>query len=530
MSPDSPFFNVKYSNKYFYRIAYDINTGKTLDISRYKNVQESFIIDETDLEFLDKKDTEVDIIPGISCLPDNLDITKSYQLKNFKDPNTKNDIKICLDGYEQQLYYHFTDDLGLCISSNLFNPDIYGHISRSIFNKYHKKTRVLNGEQENAFSLVDHKNEVFYRNKFINSRTFFEISSRNIFIQISDACYVLPKFYKNILYTNFSFEKIHSGHFSMIKSNYDEVWLTSRFQSDYLKKHLPNSVTVKTVYPGIQSSIFNQDNLSKQSFDLIKNSIPGLSGNSDNENKYVFANICQDTFRSGVDVLIESYYKAFNGNRSVFLMLFIEPISYDQVCNSSSRIKYYQGVIDSLRHRYGIKQIPYIYFQYGNISQQKRAYLYRLANCFVLTSRAEGCCLPFLESIMSDCDVISHNHTGIKEIFEGFDDSFFVPTIPRQAGTKEQIGDDGLVLQYDGDYPQLSESPDFTPMNFNTFLHDYNENSINVLANLMAERALGDKTFYRSILPSVKNSVLEKYDQQKFYDVIEENLNEIKFN
>lgn len=82
--------------------------------------------------------------------------------------------------------------------------------------------------------------------------------------------------------------------------------------------------------------------------------------------------------------------------------------------------------------------------------------------------------------------MITHNHTGVAEVFEGSEINEFIPTVLRQSGTKE-FGYDGR-LQYSGDYPELETSPDFTPMCFGTFLHDYDQQSIEWLANKMKSK------------------------------------------
>ncbi len=505
------FLSISNCNKYFYRIVYNTKTGLTLNISKFEKVQDSFYVDDIVIDSLKNEGKEIDIISGITCLPNDLDTTKTYKINNYKD--NKNNISISLKEYDQTLY-SFSDKISLMLAGNVFSPNIYGYLTRLILNKFYKESNILNEYEFNPFLLVDNKNEKLYRQKFVNSEKFIRSTTNKTLFQISDACYILPKFYKNILYTNVSFEKISYGHFNLIKSNYDEIWLTSNFEVDFFKENLPSRIKVKCVKPGIRTSIYEKENINENNLNVIKNAIPGI------EDKFVFVNISLDTFRSGIDVLLESYFKAFKENPNVFLILLIEPMDIYQTENKTERIKYYQTLIDSIRHKYSIKQIPYIYLQYGNLSQEKRSLLYRLANCFVLTSRAEGFCLPLLEAILSDCDVITHNHTGVAEIFEGSEITDFIPTILRQSGTKE-FGYDGR-LQYSGDYPELETSPDFTPMCFGTYLHDYDQQSIEWLANKMKSKVTEENN--KRNMEYVKNKIKIEYNELDFYDKIESEI------
>lgn len=514
----SSFFSIKSNKRYFHRIVFNNKNGKTILLDKFENFQDSFRIDNLEINDYSISKKDIDVLPGIMSLPDDINTKLTYQLVNFDGP--KNNILINIKGCLYPIYF-FKDEISLHLSTNIFSPTIYGHLSRSIFNKYPKNTSILNTCLSNDFKIVDMKNEIFYTNSFCkNYRQLYDSTIEKTLLQITDACFFIPKFYRNILYTNFIFENINQSQIEMIECNYDEVWSTSDFGVNLIKDKINKKIKIKTLRPGIKTSIYKKENIGKVLIEKTKEEF------SEFYNKYKFITICQDTFRSGIDVLLESFFKAFTSNDNAILLIFIEPISSEQVNNKRLRIKYYQNLILNIKDKCNIKKQPSIYLNYGNISQHKKSSLFMLSDCHVLTSRAEGCCMSLIESALCNLPQIVPNHTGLTEIFP---DSMteFIPTIKVNCGHKININGN---LEYIGNYPCMGDSPDFNPISFNCDMYDYNEDSKEWIANRMISEYHNKNVEYNKYNTlNLKDKVIEMYNEDMFFKNLIENLPEIKF-
>lgn len=512
-------FNIKNSNKYFYRIVFNNKTGKTILISRYDNIHDSFGINDLFIDENKFKREDIDILLGISSISDSLKIEKTYQLLNFQ--NNKNDILICINGCQIPIYA-FKDKISLNITSNIFSPTVYGSLSRSIFDKFNKNTSIFNIYPTNDFNVVDINKEIKYMNSFINSHDILRKNNEKTLLQISDACYLLPKFYRNVLYTNFIYDGIEDGHIEMIKSNYDEVWNTSQFGENLLKRRPQYNLKTKVIRPGIKTSLFKKENVNYDHIRKVKESFSEMG------NKYKFISFCQDTFRSGIDVIIESFFKAFLNNENAILSIYIEPIHCYQSKSKRERIIFYQNIINKIKQKHKIKKQPPIYINYGNTTEQGRINLFKACDCHIMGTRGEGFCLPLIEASLCEIPQIVPNHTGLSEVYP---DSMneFIPTLPSNCGMKQSSMVSGS-LEYFGDYPDLGDSPDFSPIHYNSILYDYNEESINWISERMVQEYENKNVEYNNYnIPLLRDKVEKLYNEEKFFSLIKESIPEIEF-
>lgn len=500
---------------------YDYNSGETIRIYRYSNFMDSFninniIFDVNNPEYANKN---IDVLLGINNLFDDIDPHKIYKLSNYKEGR-----KTCEIDTKKYFcpIYSFRENPSLHITTEIFSPTIYGHLSRLIVNKYYKKTSIFNIEPNNNFNLVDIKNEALYRTCFTNNNELCKNIDQKVLLQISDPCYSIPKFHNNILYTNFIYENVLQAHIDLMQINYDEIWSTSEFGTNLIKDKVKSRIKVKTIRPGIISSYYWKENIKENKIENIKKDI------EDFDNKTKFVSVSQDTFRNGIDVLLNSYIKTFSYEDNVILLLFVEPINEFQMKNKRLRIKYYQSLIEHYQNKYNKKKLPLLILNYSIIQQEDRSTIFHMSNCHVLTSRGEGFCLPLIESALCGNSQIVPSHTGLSEIFPQ-SMTKFIPTQKRNCGTKQFSAIPG-ELEYMGDFPEFKESPDFTPIHFSNEFHNYNEESIEWLSQELMNEHLGkNKKYNEENIPKLKKKVEELYNIDRFYQQIQENIPEVGF-
>lgn len=156
-------------------------------------------------------------------------------------------------------------------------------------------------------------------------------------------------------------------------------------------------------------------------------------------NELVFLSIASPHKREGVDILLESFYKAFNNISNVKLILKLSYMTYGN--EKSFEIKNFNRLIENYKKLLGDK----LYITYKKMSEYEIAELYRKSNVYFSLSKAESFGLCFLESIASNRPVIALNYSGQSD-FLNETNSYFVDY--RIVETEGEEYDDTEVKQF----------------------------------------------------------------------------------
>jgi len=244
---------------------------------------------------------------------------------------------------------------------------------------------------------------------------------------------------------------------------YDDIWVTSNFCSDVLKKHgvskdifvLPDSINTDLYTPIGPKCEFK----------------PSLK-------EFVFISVFGWSYRKGYDLLLKSFLKAFNGNDNVSLLIF----SRFQGKTSNSNV--IQKEVSKYIDEYGGDNPAHIIRCSRIIAESDMPSLYRACNAFVLFSRGEGFGLPYCEASLCGLPVIGTNCSG-QTMFLNKSNSSLVDI---DFMTKMQSG------QMHVHYWDNQEFPSFT-----------SDKSVNDSADILRD-------VYKNYKVSLKkNKILEKY-------------------
>lgn len=124
-----------------------------------------------------------------------------------------------------------------------------------------------------------------------------------------------------------------------------------------------------------------------------------------NNETFKFLSIFQWLPRKGYDVLLEAYFKEFNENDNVALVIKTSSLNYSVI--PSSQIL---GSISHIKRKFK-KNIP-VYVLPTSVKYNKILDLYRECDAYVQPSRAEGYCRPLLEAMASGLPAIATGWGG----------------------------------------------------------------------------------------------------------------------
>lgn len=172
---------------------------------------------------------------------------------------------------------------------------------------------------------------------------------------------------------------------------YDEIWVTSDFCKDVLKKTGAKK-EILVMPPGIQTQLFHE----KHEPHIFR---PSLK-------PFVFCSLFGWSYRKGWDALLRAYLGEFSGNDPVSLLI-VSRFQY-----ASERSEIIKIEIDKLIKKYGGSNPPHIARCSRVIPEYELPRIYRACNAFVLPSRGEGFALPICEASLCGLPVIATNHSG----------------------------------------------------------------------------------------------------------------------
>ena len=193
-----------------------------------------------------------------------------------------------------------------------------------------------------------------------------------------------------ILYTTIEAGTV-PDQFIDIANQYNEVWVTSDFCAEVMKKCgykkeifvLPDAVDNQNYTEDVDPYEFN----------------PPL-------NPFVFVSVFGWSYRKGYDALLKAYLQEFNGDDPVSLLLISR---YQAKANKSDFIR---DEIDKFIKKYGGDNPPHIARYPKKIPEDVMPKIYKACNAYVLLTRGEGFSLTPCEASLCGLPVISTNISG----------------------------------------------------------------------------------------------------------------------
>jgi hypothetical protein len=138
------------------------------------------------------------------------------------------------------------------------------------------------------------------------------------------------------------------------------------------------------------------------------------------DNTFKFYSIFQWGERKGYTELLKSYYKEFDGDDNVILILKVNPIRSDK--NNIAKIK---SDILKIKKMVNKKNSPKIYLITDHLNKQALMGLHRACDAFVLPHHGEGWGMPIHDAMMCDSHIITTSFGGITEFLNN-DNAFVI--------------------------------------------------------------------------------------------------------
>jgi len=173
---------------------------------------------------------------------------------------------------------------------------------------------------------------------------------------------------------------------------YDEYVTVNDFVGDMIKDVIGTAPKPIHIVPhGVDTNIFYPD---KPMFKF-------------DDNKFIFLAVGQWIKRKSFEELLRAYFLEFKGNEDVVLLL--KTYGND---NSFFTMKSIENAIKRMSFDMGIKNPPHVVVIGQMFTEDGMRRLYNSANCFILPSKGEAWCLPYLQSMACGIPVIAQKYGG----------------------------------------------------------------------------------------------------------------------
>lgn len=215
---------------------------------------------------------------------------------------------------------------------------------------------------------------------------------------------------------------------------YDEIWITSPWSADVLRKVIDKPIYV--IPAGVDDVLYT-DYGSKFDF-------------KPNIKNFVFVSVFGWAYRKGYDVLLNSYFDEFDANDDVSLLI----ASRYQGGSSRFHRNKIRDDINGIMRNFPNKDLPHVVRYSQTIPEIQMPQLYRAADCFILTSRGEGSCLPPVEASLCGLPVIMTNVSG-QQMYLREDNAYL---IEMDHLTKMRAGQMHLHYWDNQEFPDLTSA------------------------------------------------------------------------
>lgn len=125
---------------------------------------------------------------------------------------------------------------------------------------------------------------------------------------------------------------------------------------------------------------------------------------------YKFYSVFQWHNRKGYDILLNAYYKAFNENDNVILILKVNPLG-----NGYDKIK--QDILN-IKKNLNLKWYPPIYLSRDLVSKGQIGGLHDYGDCFVSSHHGEGWGMPIHDAMYFGNQIITTKYGGVTEFLD----------------------------------------------------------------------------------------------------------------
>lgn len=182
-----------------------------------------------------------------------------------------------------------------------------------------------------------------------------------------------------ILYTTLESRTVHPG-FLRRCLQYDEIWVPCL--SNYQSMRLAGIKRSKLKYcpEGVDLSLYNS------------NITPDETYKSD---KFTFLFNGDWSFRKGIDILFEAYFKEFSSKEKVRLLMF----SRYQGNDNEKAIQTLLGEYNDFKEKFYKADMPQVEFIYFSVPDNRVPGIYACADAFVLPTRGEAWGLPISQAM-----------------------------------------------------------------------------------------------------------------------------------
>ncbi len=218
--------------------------------------------------------------------------------------------------------------------------------------------------------------------------------------------------------------------FAELFNQADEIWTPSDFSRKSMLRSGVDTDKVQVIPNGINPQLFSPKG---KKYDL----------KTDKKLKYLF--VGGTIFRKGIDILLESYLKAFTANDDVTLV--IKDMGGDSFYKGQTAKEKIEEITQT-------ENFPEIIYIDDYLDEEDTASLYRACDIFVSPYRGEGFSLPTLEAMACGLPVIV-TEGGATEDFVDESFAWKIPAERISAGSQIdtlEMTEEAFLLEPDGEY------------------------------------------------------------------------------
>jgi glycosyltransferase involved in cell wall biosynthesis len=213
---------------------------------------------------------------------------------------------------------------------------------------------------------------------------------------------------RKILYTMIeTSETVHPDYAGKLNLM-DEIWVATEYGKKALQKsNVHPSIHVMPL--GVDTSRYKPD-CGKMDFG------PSMKG-------FKFVSVFRWSYRKGFDILLKAYLEEFSSEEDVSLLLVSRAVERPEEEGEDRIVEDFNAIKQIIGKKEG--EFPHVALYTDVIHEKDMPKLYNSMDAFVLISRGEGFCIPYLEAGACGLPVIASNCSGQTD-FLNKDNSYLV--------------------------------------------------------------------------------------------------------
>lgn len=202
----------------------------------------------------------------------------------------------------------------------------------------------------------------------------------------------------NGLYTFFEIDRLQPS-WALKAQQFDFLIVPSKFNAETLLRSGVNK-PILVAAPPCDKDIYTAN--------FVPFQANGLEGRT------VFYNICQLSYKKGIDLILRAYYAAFAGAPDDVVLVLKTYINMQDRSNDLESVKQYVQSIKS-RCRIPVQNYPPVLPLVYAMSDDEIHGLHARGDAYVCASRGEGWGIPVFDALAHGKTVITHNQQGLAE-------------------------------------------------------------------------------------------------------------------